>query len=239
MVQNCLLLVTEREGATHSTISGENFSVGEICWTTNKQTVEHLYQQIVYKVSTNPKQLISHIQRIYFTYRQGMPEPLYAALVDLFSVLGGRGDELSKRMVSFAHSLLTEDQVKVLARYLADKNISLLAGNKFSVLTKGLVGSAVLLTEKSKGVIVHDPLVIARDYIEYSQLDAAIETLEAGVLEDPERLALKSDLLELYKVTKKSQAFTKMHDLLIEKDLGLSADWQKLTDYFAGLANEE
>jgi len=239
MAQNCLLLVTEREGTTHSSISGENFSVGEICWTTNKQTVEHLYQQIVYKVSTNPKQLISHVQRIYFTYREGLPEPLYAALVDLFSVLNGRGDELSKRMVSFAHTLLTEDQVKVLARYLADKNISLLAGNKFSVLTIGLVGSGVLLTEKNKEVIEHDPLAIARDYVEYSQLDAAIETLETGMLEDPERQALQLDLLELYKVTKNSQAFTKMHDLLIEKDLGLSSDWQKLTDYFAGLANEE
>ena len=239
MAQYCSLLVTGKEGVSHSTISGENFSVVETCWTTDKQTVEHLYQQIVYKVSTNPKQLISHIERIYFTYRQGMVEPLYAALIDLFSVLDGRGKELSKRMVSFAHSLLTEDQVKVLASCLADKNISLLAGSKFSVLAKGLVGSVVLLTEKNKEVIEHDPLAIARDYVEYSQLDAAIEILETGVLEDPERQALQSELLALYKVTKNIQAFTKMHDLLQEKELDLSAGWQRLTDYFAGLANED
>ena len=239
MAQNCLLLVTEIEGASHPTISGENFSVVETYWATDKQSVEHLYQQIVYKVSTNPKQLISHIERIYFTYRQGMVEPLYAALIDLFSVLDGRGKELSKRMVSVAHSLLTEDKAKVLASYLADKNTSLLAGNKFSVLTKGLVGSGILLTEKNKKVIEHDPLAIAKDYVEYSQLDAAIETLETGVLEAPERLALQLDLLELYKVTKNVQAFTKMHGLLIEKELDLSPGWQELTVYFAGLANEE
>ena len=85
---------------------------------------------------------------------------------------------------------------------------------------------------------MHDPLAIARDYVEYSQLDAAIETLEAGVLGDPERQELQLDLLELYKVTKNIQAFTKMHFLLTEKELDLSAGWQELTDYFAGLTNE-
>lgn len=238
MAQRCLLLVTESEDISHSSISGENFSVGETCWITDKQTVEHLYQQIVYKVLTNPKQLISHLQRIYFTYSQGMTEPLYAALVDLFSVLDGRGEELSSRMVSSTHSLLTEHQSEVLASYLEHKKISLLAGNKFSVLTKGVVGSGVLLTEKNDVAIVHDPLAIARDYVEYSQLDAAIETLEAGVLGDPERQELQLDLLELYKVTKNIQAFTKMHFLLTEKELDLSAGWQELTDYFAGLTNE-
>ncbi len=238
MAQNCLLLVTEKEGVSHSTSSGENFSVGEICWTTNKQTVEHLYQQIVYKVSTNPKQLISHIQRIYFTYRQGMVEPLYAALVDLFSVLDGRGKELSIRMVSSTHSLLSEHQGRDLASYLEHTKISLLAGNKFSVLTKGLVGSGILLTEKNNVEIVHDPLAIARDYVEYSQLDSAIGTLEAGVLEDSERQELQLELLELYKVTKNVQAFTKMHDLLIDKSLDLPSGWKELTDHFAGSANE-
>ena len=239
MVESCLLLVAERENTSRLTISRENFSVEETCWATDKQTVEHLYQQIVYKVLTNPKHLILHLQRIYFTYRQGMTEPLYAALVDLFSVLDGRGKELSSRMVSSTHSLLTEHQAKVLASYLEHKKISLLAGNKFSVLTKGLVGSDILLTESNNEVIVHDPLAIARDYIEYSQLDAAIETLEAGVVEDPERQELQLDLLELYKVTKNVQAFTKMYDLLIDKELDLPSGWKELTDYFAGLANEE
>ena len=239
MAQSCLLLVTESEDVSHSSISGDNFSVGETCWTTDKQTVEHLYQQIVYKVLTNPKQLISHIQRIYFTYRLGMAEPLYAALVDLFSVLDGRGKELSRRMESSTHSLLTEHQSGVLVNYLDHKKKYLLPGNKFSVLTKGLVGSDVFLITKNDVAIAHDPLVIARDYVEYSQLDAAIETLEVGVLDDPERQALQLDLLELYKVTKNIQAFTKMHLLLTEKELDLSADWQELTDYFSGLTNEE
>ena len=239
MVQSCLLLVSENEGATHSTVTGKNFSVGETCWTTDKQAVEHLYQQIVYKVLTNPKQLISHIQRIYFTYSQGLAEPLYAALVDLILVLDGRGKELSTRMVLSTRSLITNNQVEVLASYLEHRNASLLTDNKFSVLTKGLVGAGVLLTEKNKVAITHDPLAIARDYVEYSQLDAAIETLEAGVLEDLERQELQQDLLELYKVTKNIQAFTNMHDLLIEKKIDLLSGWQELSDYFAGLTNEE
>lgn len=239
MVQSCLLLVTEGEGVSDSNVPGENFSVGEVCWATDRQTVEHLYQQIVYKVLTKPKLLISHLQRIYFTHSQGLTEPLYAALVDLFSVLDGRGMALSRRMLSATHSLLTEQQARELANYLKHNNISLLTGNKFSVLTKGLVGTGVLITEKESEAIVHDPLTIARDYVEYSQLDAAIETLEAGVLEAPERQELQQDLLELYKVTNNIQAFTKMHSLLIEKELDLSAGWQELTDYFAGLTNEE
>ena len=239
MAQSCLLLVNEDEGYSRATVSGDSFAVGETYWSTDKLAAEHLYQQAVYKIITNPKQLISHLQRICFTYSQGMTEPLYAALVDLFLVLDGRGKELSNRLVSFTHPLLTKHQSEVLASYLEQGTVSLLAGNHFSVLTKGLVGSGILLAEKNNEVIEHDPLSIARDYIEYSQLDAAIETLEAGVLEDPERQELQQDLLELYRVTNNNQAFTKMHGLLTEKELDLLAGWQELTDYFAGLTNEE
>ena len=241
MVQGCSLFVTENEVALASIASDKNFLVGEVYWTTDKQNDERLYQQTVYKVSTKPKLLISHLQRIYFTYSHNMADQLYAALVDLFSVLDGRGKELSGRMVSSTRSLLSEEQLGLLVNYLKHPKKSLLHGNNFSVLTTGLVGSGILLIEQKnvEAVAVHDPLVIARDYVEYSQLDSAIETLEAGVLEDPDREDLQTDLLELYKVTKNIQAFSKFRDLLIEKKLDLSSGWQDLTDYFAELTNEK
>ena len=241
MVQGYSLFVTGNKVAPASIVSDKNFLVGEVCWMADKQKNERLYQQTVYKVSTTPKRLISHLQRIYFTYSHDMADQLYAALVDLFSVLEGRGKELSARMVSSTRSLLSEDQLGRLVNYLKHPNKSLLHGNNFSVLTKGLVGSGILLTEQNnvEVVAVHDPLVIARDYVEYSQLDAAIETLESGVLEAPEREDLQTDLLELYKVTKNIQAFSKFRDLLIEKKLDLSVGWQDLTDFFAELTNEK
>ena len=241
MVQSCSLFVTENEVAPVSMSSEENLSISEIYWTTDKQNDERLYQQTVYKVSTKPKSLISHLQRIYFTYSHDMAEQLYAALIDLFSILDGRGKELSARMLSSTRSLLSEEQLDLLVNYLRRPDKSLLHGNNFSVLTKGLVGTNILLTEQKnvESNAVHDPLIIARDYVEYSQLDFAIETLETGLLEAPDREDLQTELLELYKVTKNIQAFSKFRDLLLEKKFDLSVEWQNLTDYFAELTNEK
>lgn len=220
--------------------TNEGFICEEICWTTDKKTDRRLYQQILFNVLTNPKQLNYHIQRIHLTYKLRMAEPLYAALVDLLLVLDGKGKELSKSMILSTRSLLEKRQFGLLVNVLKHQNTSLLTGNKFSVFTKGLVGSCELLTKtvQTNHTVAHDPLVIALDYIEYSQLDHAIETLQTGILEFPDRQDLQNELLELYKLTKNKKAFVKMRDLLIETEFQLSSEWQELTAYFSGLTNE-
>lgn len=216
----------------------KSFVVGEAFWCSEKQSNENLYQQISYKVSKNPKQLLHHLQRIYFTYfksnsNQDMNDQLYAALVDLLWILDGRGEDLSNRMVFSTRSKLTEHQLGLLVHCIKQKDISLLTGNKFSLLTTGLIGASLILTGQEQVNAEHDPLLIALDYIEFSQLDQAREVLEAAVIEQPEREDLQDELLELYKVTKDRQAFTKMYDLLVQNNINIQSNWQELSDYNA------
>lgn len=149
MLQSYSLFEAESEISPASIESDQNFTVEEVLWTTVNEKNNDLYKQIVYKVLRKPKQLISHIQRIYFTYKQGLNDPIYAALVDLLLALDGNGKQLSARMISLTLPVLSDEQYWMLTDYLKTQNTSLLAGNKFTVLTKGLVEPSFLLVEKT------------------------------------------------------------------------------------------
>lgn len=220
--------------------SDDSFTVAELLWVNDKQSDESLYQQVVSKVVREPEKLMSHIQRIYLTFNLGMSEQLFASLVDLLWVLNGGGSALSSRMVMATQSLLTEQQIEILTFHFKRKNTDLLVGNRFSVCTTGIVSNREMLFEKShKTVVDHDPLDIARDFIEYSQLDEALEILEEAVLNMPERKDIRIELLDLLKLTRNKQAFIRIRDALLEGDLSLTSDWQELSDFFMGTKNDK
>ena len=148
MLQTYSLFETEKEISPASVESNQNFTVEEVLWTTISEKNNDLYKQIVYKVLRNSKHLISHIQRIYFTYNRGLNEPLYAALVDLLLALDGNGKQLSARMITITHSLLSEQQYQTLADYLTTQDTNLLSANSYTVLTKGLITPSFLLVEE-------------------------------------------------------------------------------------------
>ena len=239
MLSSRSLFVAENKLPLDFVDSNNSFNVNEIAWLTDEQANDSLYQQIICKVLRKPSQLISHLQRIYFTYHHGMADQLYAALVDLLWILDGKGVALSQRMVSATRFILSKQQSKILANYLKEYDVSVLVGNQFSVFTTGIVGARNVLTEQNKLETEHDPLLMARDYIEYSQLDQAMNTLENAILETPERQVLQFELLELYKVTKCHQAYMKMNDKLKKQQLIMSVEWQDAAEYFAGLNDEE
>lgn len=213
--------------------------VDEFLWMTDKESSENLYQQIVYRVSRHPKHLISHLQRIYFTYTQNMPGQLYAALVDLLWILDGKGIPLSKRMILSTRNQLSKEQIVLFTKYCKQWDRSVLTGNKFTLFTTGQIGVSVLITECNTDTKEHDPLSIARDYIEYSQLGEAIKILEAAVFSDTKRQDLQDQLLELYKVIRDIKAFSEMHTALKDESIELSNNWQDLANYFSGNTKEQ
>jgi len=223
--------------------SDDSFIVQEMLWLTDdNQSNDCLYQQIVNKVLRKPKKLMFHLQRIYYTYSLGMDEQLYAALVDLLWILNGKGSALSHRMVKATQSRLTDIQVKTLDEYIKTSDINLLVANKFSVCTMGVISSLDLVVRKINDELQeeYDPLIIAKDYIEYSQLDFALQTLETAVLETPNRQDLQTELLGLLKKTKDAKAFERIkNDLLAKTNWEESLEWLEMTEYFARMSNEE
>lgn len=148
MLQSYSLFEAENEISPASVESNQNFAVEQVLWTTIDKENNNLHKQLVYKILRNSKHLISHIQRIYYAYIQGLSEPLYAALVDLLLALDGNGKQLSARMISHSHSVLSEQQYQTLTDYLKTQNTTQLIANKFTVLTKGIIEPSFLLVEE-------------------------------------------------------------------------------------------
>ncbi len=233
------MFITDNKPRPEFVDSENSFIVKELLWISETQSDECLYQQIVFKVLRKPKMLTFHLQRIYLTYGLGMQDQLYAALVDLLFVLEGKGKLLSSRMVASTQSLLTEEHVSVLRRYLETQNGRLLVGNKFSVCVTGEIGIRELVFKRHHAKADHDPLKLAQDYIHYSQLGEALETLEAACLRSPDREDLQKELLGLLKLTKNIQAYRRIRNVFLENKLKLSEGWQELADYFAEIGNEK
>lgn len=195
-------------------------------------------EKLVYQIARKPKCLIIHVQRIYHCFQNNLNEQLFAALVDFLAILNQRGYPISWRMVIGAKSHLTPDQFKVLESYLKAGNTEtkLLSGNQYTLFTKGIIGvnKMILQSEKFDSNNDDDPLVIARDHIEYSQLTEAKQVLERAILERPERLDLQQELLELFKSTRDSDGFYHILAELNRLNESVSDEWNQLNNFFKG-----
>jgi hypothetical protein len=196
---------------------------------------EQILDCLIFEIIKKPTALAAHLQRIYFCYQSNLTESLFAALVDFLIILEGKGRELGARLIKGAKPKLSPQEYTLLVQALsmtADE-VKFLQGNRFSLFSKGLIGTAVLIIkEEAKQQTEHDPLDIARDFIAYSQLDAAMDILEKAIFAAPQRYELHDDLLELYRVTQSFERFNKMYDALTEQTRTIPANWEELKGFF-------
>ncbi|MCQ8102642.1 hypothetical protein NP590_00885 [Methylomonas sp. SURF-2] len=183
-------------------------------------------------MSRKPKDLLAHLRRIYFCYQNALPEPLFAALLDLLIVLDQKGRDLSLRLLWGSRSLLNEEQQACLKNLVQGRQD--MRGSRFSVFTKGVVGVSSLLETKRQVQSQHDYLGLAADFIEYSQLEEAMDILEQGLEQTPDRQDFQALLLELYKSTESSERFQKQYDWMLESGEPLIDQWQQLAVFFNG-----
>lgn len=199
-------------------------------------------ERLVFRVSRSPKHLQAHLERIYYCFQEHLDEQLFGALVDLLIILSKDGMALGKRMVSGSKSRLSETQYKALTKHLDSRGAGkdLLTLNRYSVFAKGLQSISTLVSiDEDLSYEVHDPLKLARDYIEYSQLDSAIYVLEQAILIQPERMELHHELLSLYRSTHNQAEFESMYADLNRKKLPAPIEWEELKNFFANLNSNE
>jgi hypothetical protein len=173
------------------------------------------------------------LQRIHYCFSHYLNEQLYAALIDLLIVLNAAGRELSKRMILGSRSRLTDSQFQALKQVLKNHgSAESLPCNRFSLFAKGLQSSSVLVQMlEAARETEHDPLQLARDYVEFSQLDEAARVLEQAILIRPERSELHRELLSLYRSTRDRIGFKRIHDELIRVGASLPPEWAQLQDF--------
>ncbi|WP_031433291.1 type IV pilus assembly protein FimV [Methylomarinum vadi] len=191
-------------------------------------------ESLVYQIVNKPRNLLLHLQRIFACYQQNRPEQLYAAFVDFFSLLAGKGRSLARRMLNGARGRLNDEQLETLQLYLKGQWIGYLPVNTYSVLAQDLVGTPLLIEKNDNEREDYDYLNLARDYIEYSQLDSAMELLEEGMEKFPSWEDLQAQLLELYRVTDNENRFRAMYASALNNNNDLISGWKQLDHYFNG-----
>jgi hypothetical protein len=199
-------------------------------WSTEKGL-----ERLVFQVSRKSNYLEAHMERIYYCFQHLLDEQLFGALVDFLAILNRNGLALSKRMIIGSKSMLTEAQLESLLSYLKDTA----AGNDqlptscYSVFSKGLQSTTKLLQiNENSDTEELDPLVLARDYIEFSQLDEAVLVLEQAILAQPDRVALHDKLLMLFRSTRDATGFNRVYEKLSRNNLSLPPEWKQLSDSF-------
>lgn len=197
-----------------------------------------LLECLLYQIACNPKNLMAHIQRIFFCYRENLPVQLTAALVDLMIVLGERGASLKHRMLIGAKNKLDVEQWQLLQD--ASQSGKPLPAVPFALLTTGIVGVTQLVKQsaaaQSNGP---DALSLARDYINYCQLDEAKTVLESAILKNIDTDELQHELLMLYRSTHDVASYWRMVGLLTEFGNPHQYLWDELRSSFPEQAYED
>jgi len=172
---------------------------------------------LAHQIARDPEDLRAHVQRIYLHIAAKNAEEIYGALVDLFIVLGAKGSPLRHRMLAVSKKFLDREQYQTLVRKL-DTGVhaaDTIPPAPASMLTRGTRGTHFLverLSTHAAGLL--DPLDEARSYLEYGQLEEARELLEDAVMNEPWRLELHRELLEIYRATLDLDSFSTMWKLV-------------------------
>jgi hypothetical protein len=187
---------------------------------------------LVFKILRQPNDLLVHLQRIYFCYQKKWNEHLFAALLDLLMILAGRGQALAHRMVFGCRIGITDDQFLSLKTYLQQSKSIKLATNPYAVLASGQQGTSRLVSYSQQTHIEHDPIKLALDYIEYSQLEEAMAVLEGGFHQLPDREDIQELLLEIYQSTQSRERFLAMYLTLNGLNTNQVASWDSVKMHF-------
>ncbi len=193
---------------------------------------EDTLEVLVHQVTKDPRNLVNHLQRIYFCYFNNQSEQLNAALIDLCSILLGKGRGLSQRMITGCQSVISATQFSAFRRYLESACSHDLPNSQYAVLHRNMIGSSNLIAKVKAEDKGHDFMQLAHDYIEYSQLESAVDVLERGVREQPDREDIQALLLELYRSTEDVARFRAMYETVLKNNQGLIKEWERLNDAF-------
>lgn len=188
---------------------------------------------LAHAIARTPNDLRCHVQRINFFISKKDEENLYGSLLDLFIILADRGYPLRKRMLNAARPLLRKDYYQTLQQHI-DNGLTVnngVVGSRTSVLSSRLASPPRLIERAdAKKTTIRDPLEEAHDHLEYGQVDAARQVLEAAINETPDRHELYQELLGIYKCTNDQERYQTMREQLEVGDSPVLQSWLALAD---------
>jgi hypothetical protein len=190
-----------------------------------------------YSLKKNPKDLSRHLQRVQFFLKTKYSHELYAALCDLFIVLGGLGIALRTRLLQLSKSKLSKQQIKVLVAHINDDSLGAelyTLPNHCYFKKKKLDKLKLYESSESEILKIEDVMATADSYIENSQFNTALDYMEKHLISDQENEELTIKLISLYKALNYRDEFNQAYKVF-SNTLVTSRHWDEAKHYFSDM----
>ncbi len=186
------------------------------------------------KIKRNPRDLLSHIQRIYLNYVLKNEDAYFGAVVDLFIILGSKGLDLKKSILRPTYDLLEDEHASFIKNHLRSGiNATQLIPTNESRLSKGISSKTDIVTREFADGQIYNSLSSAREKLSLGEIETAQIILETALEEDPSDLEIAYELLELYQTHEMKKAFITMTTRLTGKALTSQEKWLETEKYFS------
>ena len=200
------------------------------------ETMDRVIDHLAHKVSRDPADLMSHIQRIALSHEVGDSSQIYGAMLDLFIALENRGVSLRTRMLKKVADLLTDAQLDALQKGLVSgiRAGDRLPESRYSRLSGGVTGDTRLVdyVDMTPSRADFDTIDEARDLIDSGHIELAQKLLEEALLSERQREDISRELLEIYRHTRHEEALFAMRQQLGDEPFALADEWEDLIKSF-------
>ncbi|MES9905022.1 MAG: hypothetical protein ABW168_20390 [Sedimenticola sp.] len=209
-----------------------------------------LISYFAHQIARKPSDLLSHTRRVLFHISLKDSEGVYGALLDLYLVLGAKGEALRERMLEKADGYLSDEQKRLFSSHqqsglfrsqpLPPSSTSIL-GNFFTGTSQLVIretGASATLGEDEFAELEGTVLAEARELLVYGHVDQAQQILEEAVLADPMDPDLNGELLEVYRYKGSYDDLLQMRGLLAGQVTALPELWQEVAEHLQGVATE-
>ena len=198
----------------------------------------HLEQRI----ARNPRDLLSHVRRLYLADALGDPDAVAGALADLFLVLGRHGKPLRRRVLKLVGTRLTADQVDFFESRLeqgldASEAIPEIPQSRLSKRVEGT--TRIVFRSDRDATGTEDPVHLARDSIANGLYDVAQAVLEGALESDPGNREVCEELLDLYRDRDLRSSFFKTYTALLGRQLACRDRWDALARKYRSRASSD
>ncbi len=189
-----------------------------------------------------PGNLLNHVRRIYLHTALNENNQLFGAMLDLYLVLGDKGDRLRQRLLNLTNNLLSQNMQDL---FISHQKKGLLSNqplppNQYAVLGNFFSGGVRLVLQQKaepEPSREHDPLELAREELNYGDISVAQQILEEALLQNPKRLGLHYGLLEIYKHTQSLDHLISMKEQLGDDVTIARAAWNQMQKTLEGMTN--
>lgn len=198
----------------------------------DQQWCEGLARYLDRRIRRTPRDLTAHVQRVNaLVAAHADGERLYAAAIDLNTVLAGNGAALQQRIhdqISFA---LDDQQRDDLAGMRAGASLPANPA-RCSLLRSNGSGLRIVAEIRQESRETSDPLGFAIDLLNAGDYAEAQGVLERAVLENPDREDIASELQGIYRAARDVDSYEKTRAAVAEVSGSAASLWPSTDSFF-------